>query len=87
MPDLIARAISYLGLLKIKSNLIQAESPEGGRQTDRDVQPAMSPTDLPFSACHRQAIDTHLSPTYTAQMKDVTRGPAKHVASLQGEPP
>ena len=64
---------------QIKSNQIQAVQIQ--KKEDR-LWTAMPPTDLPSSVWHRHVIDTY---TPHMWMKDVTQGPASHMASLELE--
>lgn len=79
MPGLVARSVIIcLGPIKIQSNPGSTAWEEEGRLVDSHV------TYRPALQC---MTDTCLPPCHTAQMEDVTQGPAGHVDSLQWEPP
>jgi hypothetical protein len=69
------QTILYPGLIKIKSNQIKSNQIKSNpssagqeKKTERELWTTMSPTDLPSSAQHRQAID------HAAPMEDVSQG-------------
>lgn len=72
-----------LGLIKIKSN----PSSAAWEEEDRDPWTTMPPFDITSCAQHRRDMTPICHHTNTAQMEDVTQGPASHVASLQRDPP
>lgn len=67
---MVAQAVLCVGLTKFKSNPGSTVQPEEDKQRPKTIVP---PTDLPSSAQHMWATDTHLLPLHTTQMEDVTR--------------
>lgn len=59
--------------INIKSNKVKSNPGSTGQEEEvRDLWMAMLPTDLPFYAGHRRAIETRLLAFHSTQIEDVT---------------